>query len=254
MSGRFQRRSFLLAFAAVATSGLVGCATSAPSEPEVVELLFISPMGEPFRAHTPEPYPVGKWFDQVDVNKDGKVDLTEFLADAEHVFRFLDVNKDGIIDHREIYYYEHTLVPEILSGGGGEGARSLRLTPGPQKDPYLVLAQFAGQPAGAPNGGMVLGDGAPPPDPSSSSQTGPHFVLSGAAPFNLLAEPEPVQAADVRLTGQITLGDFKVRARQRFALLDPTSRGYLTLADLPKTEAQKALMRRGDGGRGRRRS
>ncbi|MDB5459019.1 MAG: hypothetical protein JWO72_760, partial [Caulobacteraceae bacterium] len=60
----------------------------------------------------------------------------------------------------------------------------------------------------------------------------------GAAPYGLLAEPEPVAASDLSFAGRISLADFKRRAGQRFDRLDVMMQGYLLLADLPKTQAQ----------------
>jgi hypothetical protein len=53
-----------------------------------------------------------------------------------------------------------------------------------------------------------------------------------------------VRGSDLRLSGRISLQDFKTRAQQRFALLDDHSRGYLTLETLPETEVERLLPRR----------
>lgn len=232
-------------------AGLAGCASqdgperharrdAAPEEQS--EMLFISPMGEPFRAYPPAPYPVAAWFHGADKNADGELDLPEFLADAERFFHVLDLTKDGIIDHREIFYYEHKLVPEVLNPAlgalVGRGA------------PRLWLAQYGGSPGGAggPGGGSISGDGQAVQEGSRLNDK--PFV--GAAAYGLLADPEPVQGADIRLTGAITLSDFKTRAEQRFRLLDDKERGYLTLDTLPETQAEALLPqkdRRRGGGR-----
>ena len=65
----------------------------------------------------------------------------------------------------------------------------------------------------------------------------------GAAPYGLLAEREPVAGADLDLNSRITLKNFKTRAQQRFALLDPDGRGYLLLNELPKTQVQRQAER-----------
>jgi hypothetical protein len=74
------------------------------------------------------------WFKGADKDGDGKLTLAEFQADAERFFHVLDINKDGVIDHREIYYYEHKICPEMLGL-----AYSARLDDG---RPKLWLAQF----------------------------------------------------------------------------------------------------------------
>ena len=73
--------------------------------------------------------------------------------------------------------------------------------------------------------------------------------MQGAAPYTFLAEPEPVAASDLSFAGRISLADFRRRAEQRFAKLDSTGRGYLMLADLPKTRVQQQA---GPDGRRRR--
>jgi hypothetical protein len=231
-------------------AGLVisGCAedreasSDSPGPPaEGQELLFISPMGEPFRAHFPAPYPVVDWFKGADRNSDGEVDLAEFVADAERYFHVLDVNKDGVIDYREIAYYERVKVPEIITPGA-----DARLRP-PRRAGFYQPAAFLEQPGGGGHGGMVMGDGAPRQPDSNGPGGPPSTALVGAAPYNLLADPEPVRGSDLRLSGVINLTDFKTRAEQRFALLDERGRGALTLASLPYTQAQRLMPRRRGG-------
>jgi hypothetical protein len=249
-----------------ATAGLSACASEdepaahsahrggggPEAEDQGPEMLFISPMGEPFRAHAPAPYPVEAWFKGADKNNDGKVDLAEFLADAERFFHVLDITKDGVIDHREVFYYEHKLVPEVLTQA--DGALVGRGAPA-----KIWRAQYGG--AGGGMGGMGGGmgnigapGGPPVTDGGSSGVTKLDTPLVGAAPFGLLADPEPVRGSDIRLTGVISLGDFKTRAEQRFKLLDDEDKGYLTLTGLPKTEAEKLMPHPRGGRRGPRHS
>jgi hypothetical protein len=236
-----------------AAAALYGCASDGGGGggrgdrvPEAVpEMLFISPMGEPFRAKPPEPYPVAAWFKGADKDGDGKLDLAEFKADAERFFHVLDVNKDGVIDHREVFYYEHRIVPEIL--GQTYGALRGRAAPS-----YFQLAQYGGGMGGASGmgGPPVTDGGSASKAPSDGGRLGDHDApLVGAAAYGLLADPEPVQGSDIRLTGAITLSDFERRAEQRFNLLDNEHRGYLTLDTLPETEVQQALPKHRGGGR-----
>jgi hypothetical protein len=218
--------------------GIAGCASGGGGEvPDAApEMLFISPMGEPFRAKPPAPYPVDVWFKGADKNGDGKLDLDEFLADATRFFHVLDVNKDGVIDHREIYYYEHVTVPEVLNLA--YGALTQRLA-----KPRLILAQFGGGGmGGGPGGGGGMGPSGPPPSaPPDTGKTLSDRPFVGAAAYGLLADPEPVQGSDLHLSGLISLADFRTRADQRFKLLDNHDRGYLTLDTLPETQAQSLL-------------
>ena len=183
--------------------------------PKPAATLFISPAGQPFRAAPGDPYPVVQWFAQADKDKDGKIDRAEFRADAEAFFRVLDENHDGVIDGFEVSDYEQKVAPEIsgaygaasgFSSGGGHRRRG-----------------GSGDRSGGGRG------------PSADSDA----VLQGAAVYGLLNEPEPVSAADLNLDSRITLAEFLLMADRRFDLLDTKHQGYLTLADLPKTPAQR---------------
>ncbi len=180
--------------------------------------LFISPNGQPFRSAPGEPYPVARWFAAVDKNGDGKIDRTEFRADAQAFFETLDKNKDGVIDGFEVSDYEHDVVPEILgayrsSDVAGAGERHHRPPSGDRR-----------------RRGGRKGD----PDSLVGAD-----VMGGASSYQLIAEPEPIAAADANLTGRISLADFLVAADRRFNRLDGKSQGFLTLADLPKTPVQQ---------------
>lgn len=200
-------------------------------------MLFISPSGEPFRGRPGEPYPVAAWFAQADRNGDGRLDQDEFLADAERFFHVLDLDHDGVVDGLEIHAYETHTVPEIVEAIDRIGAI----------EPSSLLQRVSDQdgPGGGGGGGggrhrrRGQGGGAPA---QGGADVGPR--LTGAAPYGLLAEPEPVAASDLDFSGRITLDAFRRRAAQRFATLDAQGRGYLVLADLPKTAVQKQAARR----------
>jgi hypothetical protein len=167
-------------------------------------MLFISPMGEPFRSKPKEPYPLVAWFLQADTNKDGRLDAAEFRADAERFFRKLDVNGDGIVDDAEISNYEKVIAPEINGG---------------------VLDPSAGLDAKDANGNNIK--------VKEDADT-----YQGAAAYALLNDPEPVRSADRQLSGRIALADFLARADHNFSALDEAGRGYLTIETLPGTPAE----------------
>jgi Ca2+-binding EF-hand superfamily protein len=199
--------------------------------------LFISPCGEPFRAKASDPYPVVVWFNRADTDHDGQLDRGEFVADAMQFFQKLDANGDGFVDSRELYYYEHITVPEIMAGQQPSSALAPRFV----RVAELELVQAGGM--GGMGGGLGGLNGPPvttgndEPPPSHPDTSDPNRLV-GAAPYNLLGEPEPVAASDLSFAGKISQADFKTRANQRFDVLDVDQRGYLTLDSLPKTVVQ----------------
>src|SRR5690348_1566555 len=74
---------------------------------------FISPMGEPIRARTPNEDTLARWFYQADRNHDGFLTPDELVADAVRYFAILDTNNDGQIDPDELQHYEWQIAPEI---------------------------------------------------------------------------------------------------------------------------------------------
>src|SRR4051812_34403425 len=101
----------LLASLALMMAGGTSQAAPAASDDagkNIGKYLFISPMGEPFRADRD---PQDIWFDQADINHDGALTLAEFTKDAGRWFLALDRGHDGEIDPDDIEYYESTLVP-----------------------------------------------------------------------------------------------------------------------------------------------
>jgi hypothetical protein len=175
--------------------------------------LFISPAGEPFRGPADAPYPVTVWFSAGDTNHDGALSRDEFVADAGRFFTVLDTDKDGVIDGFEVSAYERNIAPEILQGvdmplGGARGGRN-----------------------GPPGGGG--GDG--PPRKRGGLVGG---ALQGAAPYALLAEPQPVMGADVDFNRRISREEAVKAAKSRFSLLDADKDALLRVEELPVTPVQ----------------
>jgi len=199
--------------------------------------LFVSPCGKPYRAGPGEPYPVVAWFAETDTDHDGFLERAEFRADADAFFKVLDANHDGVIDTDEVDAYERNMVPEILRNRPSTQAAEAR----------IFLAQYGGGGGGGGRGGGRHSQGSQTP-PSSAPQAQPE--MTGAAPYNFLAEPEPVTAADAELNQRITRAEFLAAADRRFDALDVKGTGRIALADLPRTAAQGG--QHGDGERRRR--
>jgi hypothetical protein len=196
----------LVALAAcVALGGAMRAGAAQPQIHSEVNI-FISPAGKPFRAPKDKPYPVVDWFAEADADHDGKLTKAEFRADCEAFFHVLDINKDGVIDTREISYYEKITAPEIIATfTPNSGDR-------PTTDP----------------------DGMSLPDSMKD-------VPQGGAWFGLFGEPEPVAADDTNFDGKVTHAEFTKACDERWALLDPKKKGFVTLDDLPLTPMQARL-------------
>ena len=197
----------------------VPAAPAASPAPRRGGRLFVSPMGEPFRADS-RAGGLDDWFRQADHNHDGQLTLDEMQADADRFFALLDVNNDGEIDPDEIERYETVIAPEIssaahfamaaLDGSGGRGNR---------------------------RGGGGGGD---------------NDQHQGAGRYGLLDLPEPVTAADKNFNRGVSREEFRQAAAQRFIALDLDHHGYLSLSGLqsirpaPAAEPNRDTARQSD--------
>jgi hypothetical protein len=168
--------------------------------------LFISPSGEPFRG----PDGLAAWFAQADADHDGALTAAEFRADALRAFKLYDANGDGTVDGFEIQAYERERVPELgdvmMAGfGDGEGRRGRRRDR-PAEETARVFTPGGQQ---------------------------------GAARFSLVNEPEPLLAADADIDGKVSLAEWLRATDRRFATLDKTHAGRLTLESLRPSAKKK---------------
>jgi len=161
-----------------------------PAGPPVI--VFISPMGEPFRRAQGPGEPVMRWFQGADTDRDGALSVTEFQADAARFFVFLDVNRDGEIAPDEVIRYETEIAPEVQSG-----VRAANLG---------FLGRNARQRPGE----------------------GPYGMGSQA----LLAIPQPVISADADFNRGVSPAEFRHTAGQRFLLIDRNHDGRITQDEL----------------------
>lgn len=193
--------------------------------------LFVSPHGEPFRGQPDGPPPLTLWFQQADINKDGRITKPEFEADASTFFLKLDANHDGRVTSLEVSQSQKGLEGAFLIGGPpGMGGPPPGGPPG------------GGPPGGGPPGGGPPGGGPPGGGPPGGDNEGRHggrkgprgpMIAGGAARFGLLGEPEPVMTADRNLNGLVTPTEFTEMADIRFARLDVNGDGNLDAAELP---------------------
>jgi Ca2+-binding EF-hand superfamily protein len=171
---------------------------------------FISPMGEPFRAHSATDDTLANWFRQADTNHDAALTAMEMQGDAERFFATLDRNRDGEVDPDELVHYEWEIAPDI------QLMSKTRPAPGAAKPQKPKRDGEEGR--WRPGRGTDEG-------------------LQGAARYGLLNMPEPVAAADADFNRGISAAEFRQAAADRFALLDTEHSGVLTLPQLEQVRA-----------------
>jgi len=185
---------------------------------------FISPMGEPFRAHSRDEDTLATWFRQADRNLDGAITPDEMQADADRFFATLDSDHNGEIEPEELAHYEYEVAPDI------QVMSRIKRAPG---DPL---------PAARPER-VELPEGRAhhrrdrDRDREESAQLAIGGGLQGGARYSLLNIPEPVAAADTDFDRGISLEEFRQAAAIRFGLLDANHRGRLTLEELEPIRA-----------------
>lgn len=171
--------------------------------------IFVSPMGEPFRAEPGQPYPSAAWFAGADKDKDGALTRDEFVADALRFFDALDTSKDGKLTPDEVGRYEAVVAPEtsIFSA---------------RPDDFIDHSR------GERDRGAMA---------DSRDYGGP----MGAGRYSWLNVPEPVAAADADVDRVVTRDEFATAAAGVFQRLDVLNRTKLRLSDLPRTPQQIAI-------------
>ncbi|HWL48117.1 MAG TPA: hypothetical protein VNQ31_10420 [Sphingomonadaceae bacterium] len=195
--------------AGAAVAGPALASPRLPACPPPRPQLFLSPMGEPFRAPADAPYPLAAWFAQADANHDGAITPDEMAADADRFFALLDVDGDGELLPDEIARYERKIAPEVQIYTR-------------RADPFGTGAR------------------AEKHDKRRSNKPAEYGGAMGAGRYAFLNIPEPVEAADSDFNRAVDRVEFRAAAVARFRQLDRAGTGRLTLAALPKTPAQTA--------------
>jgi hypothetical protein len=208
-------RRVLLLLALVASPVLAKTDKPVPvcSEP-IKPVLFLSPMGEPFRPKGDGDEPAKRWFEQADANHDGSLTVGELMLDAGRFFDTLDKDRNGELLPDEVHAYEEDVAPEIRlyqrrveREPGKEGAEEAR--PKRQKKP-------------------------------KRNAVDPFDGVIGAGRWSLRNIPNPVASADDDINRAISHKEFLAAAAERFRDLDAAQNKALMFAQLPKTPAQLA--------------
>lgn len=206
LGGTARRAAIMAGAVLLLAAGNTAHARKPPPCPPAAPQLFLSPMGEPFRAGPDKAYPVADWFRQADRDGDGKLTSAEMVADADRFFQLLDVDHDGEIIPAEMTRYERDIAPEIRLYARGR-------TEGPPSREERRRERRKPEDYGAP---------------------------LGAGRWSFLNLPQPVSAADEDLNRGVTRAEFEKAARDRMAQIDRATLGYLDLSHLPLTPAQQA--------------
>lgn len=200
----------ILILSTMIMGGMIG-ALGAQERPR--ERLFVSPMGEPFRAAPDGKSPQDQWFDGADANHDGVLTVDEMTADGARFFATLDVRHDGEIDPDDMERYETMLLPEVRGGGDS----------GKQRRGYLK-----GDGSGSHTDN---GFGSPRSDTSRN-----RAAKQGAARFGYLDYPQPVIVADRNFNRGVDPREFAKAAEARFDMLDSNGDGKIEKGELPRLQ------------------
>ena len=99
------RRARLAALAAISAGVLIAAASAQQASPDVVR----------------------KAFAEADVNRDGVLNIDEYIANVIYVFRQIDTNRDGFITQQEVMVFTTTHRPELFKAADRNGDGKLSL-------------------------------------------------------------------------------------------------------------------------------
>ena len=195
---------------AVLTLGLLAAGGAAAQEG--LSRLFMSPMGEPYRAESGPS--IVAWLAAADTDQDGRLSRAEFVDRANVFFaRVLDANQDGGVTSAESTTFWRLRAPEVLAARPPSGAR-------PRGGSDLGIATNAG---------------------SSRRRHDRDPPRRGAAVYGILFEAEPVLSCDADMSRRVTAEEFQDCANRRFDQIDVDGDGYFTIAESPRASELAGL-------------
>ena len=196
----------------------LGAAAEAAAQPRPSDSvrqpsLFVSPMGQPFRANASGARGIDLWFTALDHDYDNRISHDEFMANANAFFPLVDANQDGALTSMEdIAYWRHD-APELVGGDpGGEPIGNVAEPPEQRR---------------RDNGGhqVVHGNDVTIRGPNRGR---PAERPVGAQAYGLLGDAEPIMSCDSNFDRRVTLQEFDSCAERRFAMLDANHDGHFT--------------------------
>ena len=171
--------------------------------------LVYSPNGEPLSGgplgHPSCEEALAGWFDRLDTDRRGAIDLDRYFADARRQFSAMDLDRQGAVTAdvltRYRAPYDSDARPETAASATESSNRAPRSGEGGRRQ--------------------------------DQSGTGPRAAASGDDRGRSAdEEPDPVMAADVQLQFKVTLSDFIAYEQRRFAELNAKHDGRLAKAEV----------------------
>lgn len=171
--------------------------------------LFITPMGQPFRATTELPGPpILAWVHAADADGDGKIARAEFVGQGMAFFAdVLDANDDSLATSSESTALWRNEAPEMLTGE----APAVQ-TP-PRERRRLEPRNDGRVPIPVANARIVREQPTP------------------MARFAITNDREPVMSCDGDINRRVTEEEFRACAERRFDLLDANDDGFFEIAE-----------------------
>lgn len=228
------QKLYAMAAAAVtlAMSAAYAQAPSPPHDPPRGDVggeagaLFISPMGQPFRAN-PESRraPILLWLAHADTDHDERISRDEFVVEAMAFFaNDLDANHDQGVTPMESTEFRRVHAHEVLNMDTA---------------PVELVGQRRDGGAGTRDRRNISDRGPPP----GAERRGQPSTRLRQDQIMLGAEIEPVMSCDRDFSRHVDAAEFQDCAERRFVALDTNRDGYFTLYE---SERARAMLEAGE--------